>query len=436
MEELMNKNNVALTPPMGWNSWDCYMSTVTEEQLLEQARYMAAHLKPFGWQYIVCDIQWYEPTAGTVPGTEYIPFAKLHMDAYGRLLPAENRFPSAAFGQGFAPIARQVHDMGLKFGIHIMRGIPRQAVYARCPILGTDTTADAIADPFSISKWNGDMFGLRDVPSAQAYYNSLFTLYAEWGVDFVKVDDIANTNMYPQNPYAAEREIEMIRSAIDACGREMVLSLSPGPSVIEKAWHLKRHANMWRMTDDFWDSWSALLSMFERCEVWQAHVEPGCWPDCDMLPLGRIGVAFGKDRQTSFTKDEQITMMTLWSIFRSPLMLGGVLSESDDFTLSLITNEELLRLHAHSYGAQQHMRNQHEAVWCSHADDGGQYVAMFNLSDAARKLSMDLSDLGISGASVRDIWAKTAYGTKVMRIETLVPAHGAKLFYVDRYHQA
>ena len=80
----------------------------------------------------------------------------------------------------------------------------------------------------------------------------------------------------------------MIRKAIDKCGRPMVLSLSPGPAVIEKAWHLRKHANMWRITDDFWDRWDLLKNMFERCEVWERQVSPGCWPDCDMLPLGRI----------------------------------------------------------------------------------------------------------------------------------------------------
>lgn len=426
----MRKNAIAPTPPMGWNSWDCYMSAVTEAQLLENAAYMAEHLKPYGWEYVVCDIQWYEPTAGTVPGCEYIPFAKLTMDAYGRLLPAENRFPSSAGGQGFAPIAQKVHGMGLKFGIHIMRGIPRQAVYARCAVLGTDTTADRIADPFSISKWNGDMFGLRDVPGAQAYYDSLFALYASWGVDFVKVDDIANTNLYPQNPYSAEKEIEMIRRAIDGCGRDMVLSLSPGPAVIEKAWHLKQNANMWRMTDDFWDSWPALLAMFERCEVWQAHVGPGCWPDCDMLPLGRIGVAFGRDRQTGFTPDEQVTMLTLWSIFRSPLMLGGVLPDTDAWTLSLLTNADVLRLNAHSSGARQLWRNRDEAAWTSDDEDGSRYVALFNLSDAPRAMGVDLAALDMTRAAVRDLWAKADVGEREARVEAEVPAHGAKLFRV------
>ncbi|MDR2590716.1 MAG: glycoside hydrolase family 27 protein, partial [Oscillospiraceae bacterium] len=239
---------VAQTPPMGWNSWDCYAATVNEEQLLGNAMYMAKHLKQHGWEYVVCDIQWYEPLAGT-ENTEYRPFAKLHMDEFCRLLPADNRFPSATGEKGFAPIADKIHKMGLKFGVHIMRGIPRQAVHKRMHIMGKKWTADEIADPSSICKWNSDMYGLRaDHPGSQVYYNSLFTLYASWGVDYIKVDDIANTNILPNNPYSAKHEIEMIKNAIDNCGRPMVLSLSPGPAPINEAWHLQKHCNMWRMT--------------------------------------------------------------------------------------------------------------------------------------------------------------------------------------------
>ena len=421
----MNDNKMAApTPPMGWNSWDCYMSAVTEEQILGNARYMREHLKPFGFQYIVCDIQWYEPLAGTVPGCEYIPFAQLSMDPYGRLLPAVNRFPSAKGGKGFKPLADQVHAMGLKFGIHIMRGIPRQAAHARCPVLGTEVTADRIANPFSICKWNSDMYGLLDVPGAQEYYKSLFHLYAEWGVDYVKVDDIANTNLYPSNPYSAGREIEMIRRAIDQCGRSMVLSLSPGPAVLEKAWHLRENAQMWRITDDFWDDWKALKAMFERCEVWQSHVGQGCWPDCDMLPLGRIGIAFGKDRQTRLTPDEQRTMVTLWSIFRSPLMLGGELRDTDQATLALLTNPEVIRVNQLAHSARQIRRDEREAVWMSDDPDGGRYLALFNLSDEERVVSADLP----LGTRARDIWRQEDMGGMEPCISARLRPHACALY--------
>ncbi len=187
---------------MGWNSWDCYGAAVTEETVRQNADYMTKYLKPFGWEYIVVDIQWSQPTAAN---HEYIPFADLLMDESGRLIPAPNRFPSAAGGAGFRPLADYIHSLGLKFGIHIMRGLPRMAAHRRLPIAGSGYTCADAADPHSICCWNPDMYGLKcDGPAARAYYDSIFRLYAEWGVDYVKCDDIARE--YPH----CKREIELI----------------------------------------------------------------------------------------------------------------------------------------------------------------------------------------------------------------------------------
>ena len=350
------------------------------------------------------------------------------MGGYGRLIPAENRFPSSTGGKGFAPIAAELHRLGLKFGIHIMRGIPRQAVYARTPVLNSGYTADQIADPSSICLWNSDMFGTRkDHPGAQAYYDSLFELYASWGVDFVKVDDIAHTGEAESGGYAAAHEIEMIRRAIDRCGRAIVLSLSPGPASVEKAWHLSQNANMWRITNDFWDDWALLKNMFTRCEIWQSHVGPGCWPDCDMLPLGRIGVRFGQPRQTRFTPDEQKTLLTLWSIFRSPLILGAELPSLDEATLRLLTNRDVLRLNRHSFGARQIVRDDAHAVWVSQDEDGSRYAALFNLSEKPREVSLDLRELEGETFACRELWSgeeRTAQET----LSCVIEPHGARLF--------
>ena len=273
----MNKNKFAVTPPMGWNSYDYYDTTVNEEQVKANADYMAAHLKEYGWEYVVVDIQWYAYNVGSQRDRfQYIPFEKIEIDEYSRLLPCPDRFPSSVNGQGFKPLADYVHSRGLKFGIHIMRGIPRIAAHNHMKILGTDKTANQIANPSSICWWNPDMYGLEvDVEGAQEYYNSIFKLYAEWGVDFIKCDDICRHDMK-----SAEREIEMLHHAIQACGRPMVLSLSPGPALINKAWHYEKYANMWRITDDFWDSWPLLVNMFERCEIWEKHVSEGYTSAC------------------------------------------------------------------------------------------------------------------------------------------------------------
>ena len=411
---MYSKNDAALTPPMGWNSYDYYNTCVTEEQVRANALFMAENLHQYGWEYIVIDIQWSDENAGTRDEHQYIPFSRFCIDEYSRQIPAPNRFPSSKGGAGFAPLAEYIHSLGLKFGIHIMRGIPRFACHEHLPIKthdGRKITADMIANPASISKWNPDMYGVNhNADGAQDYYDSLFELYESWGVDFVKVDDICNTNMYPNNPYSAEKEIEMISSAIERCGRPIVLSLSPGPAVIEKAWHLQKYANMWRITDDFWDSWPLLKAMFERCEVWQNHVSPGCWPDCDMLPVGKIGACFqcfgSQEHTTNLTPDEQKTLMNLWCIFRSPLMIGAELTKLDDFTLSLLTNDEVLALTKNQAQAKLVSRTEDYAVWATRAvptvgatslsDVCGSadfYVALFNLSDEPRDVRVNLEEV-------------------------------------------
>ncbi|WP_438431159.1 glycoside hydrolase family 27 protein [Gorillibacterium sp. sgz500922] len=423
----MNHHQFAPTPPMGWNSWDCYGAAVTEEEVRGNAEYMARHLKEFGWEYVVVDIQWYEPGAIS---SQYRPFVQLEMDDYSRLIPAVNRFPSAADGKGFKPLADHVHELGLKFGIHLMRGIPRQAVHGNTPIKGTQATARDIAHPNSICPWNTDMYGID--PSregAQAYYDSLFELYAEWGVDFVKVDDIAASRLYP--PHLDE--IQMIRQAIDRSGRPMVLSLSPGPAALQHARLFEENANMWRITDDFWDLWPLLLDMFDRCEQWQGRPKPGAWPDCDMLPLGHIGIRSvdgnGSDRWTRFTRSEQVTMMTLWSIFRSPLMFGGELRDNDNWTLSLLTNPEVLQMHKSGKDARLFRREADHAVWIADGEGGERYVALFNLGDSPLLLSIPLNELGLpDGSRCRDVWARLDLELAEPALLGSLEPHGASLF--------
>ncbi|MGN0522486.1 MAG: glycoside hydrolase family 27 protein [Eubacterium sp.] len=430
-------NKLAKTPPMGWNSWDCFGAGVNEKQLRENADYMAKNLKQFGWEYIVCDIQWYEPKS---KDNDYNNFTELDMDEYGRLIPAVNRFPSANGSKGFREIADYCHSLGLKFGIHIMRGIPRQAVHADTPIKNSKYSARQIAHHFSVCSWNTDMYGLKNCEGAQDYYNSIFELYAQWGVDFIKCDDIAVTEFRKwDNPYSADYEIEMIRKAIDSCGRDMVLSLSPGPAEISTAKHLAKNANMWRITGDFWDHWDKLHDMFDRCLLWQNEVKPGHYPDCDMLPLGVLsknGSCHGpQNRKTQFTKAEQITMMSLWGIFKSPLIMGGNMPENDEWTLSLLTNEEYINMHKTSYGAHQHYRNEKngkgDIIWISNGK-GCKYAAMFNTRDKSHCVKLDLTAILMPDTkySFYDIWEKKNAGEYKNSFKTEIDAHGARLFKI------
>lgn len=408
----MNKNTFAPRPPMGWNSYDYYDTAVTEADVKKNADYMAANLKKYGWEYIIVDIQWYAHKAGSLRDKfQYIPFAPVEMDEYSRLIPDPERFPSSKDGAGFKPLADYVHSLGLKFGIHIMRGIPRIAAHTHSKIKNCDLTADMAADPSSICGWNPDMYGLRSQPSGQAYYDSLLELYASWGIDYIKCDDICNVDNQAadtRRAYAARHEIEMLSAAIQKCGRPIVLSLSPGPALIDKAWHYEKYANMWRITDDFWDNWKLLKNMFWRCELWQNHVSQGCYPDCDMLPLGFIGKGFREERQTNFTKDEQRTMMTLWCIFGSPLMLGAEMPKMDEWTLSLLTNAELLALLDPACRRRQLSRDDSQAVWISEDPAGKRYVALFNLADEEQTVSVSFDELDVTESSLtlKELWSK------------------------------
>jgi hypothetical protein len=423
----MSHLQYATTPPMGWNSWDCYGAAVTEQEIRGNAEYMAANLQEFGWEYVVVDIQWYEPGAVS---SQYRAFVPLEMDEYSRLMPAVNRFPSAEGGQGFRPLSDYVHSLGLKFGIHIMRGIPRQAAHAASAVKGSAATARDIAHPNSICPWNTDMYGVNaEAEGAQAYYNSLFELYAEWGVDFVKVDDIAASRLYDTH----QPEIALIHKAIEHCGRPMVLSLSPGPAPVEYADFLGQHANMWRITDDFWDHWELLLDMFDRCERWQGRAGDGNWPDCDMLPLGHIGIRSvdggGADRWTRFTPDEQLTMMTLWSLFRSPLFFGGELRDNDEWTLGLLTNRDVLEMHHSSSGARLISREDNRVVWSAEGRDGAKYVALFNTGEAAQTVSVQTAALNLEGKlSLKELWSGAESELTGDALACGVAPHGAVLY--------
>ena len=416
-----------MTAPMGWNSWDCYGAAVTEDIVRKNADFMAKHLKKYGWEYITVDIQWYEPDVKT---HEYTPFAKLCIDEYSRVIPAENRFPSSAGGKGFAPLAEYVHSLGLKFGIHIMRGIPRQAVYERTKIKGTDKTAADIAKTDSICAWNTDMYGVDPAkPGAKEYYDSIFELYASWGVDFIKCDDIARE--LPKE----ESELIMLSNSLKGCGRDMVLSLSPGPALLEKAELYKQVSNMWRITDDFWDNWQLLYNMFERCEKWAPHNGAGHWADADMLPIGYIKQDYSPDITTQFTKDEQVTMLTLWSIFRSPLIIGGEMTKFDDFTMSLLTNEGILKMHRnarHSHQVWRRKMNGSEIVLWTAADaEGGQYAALFNIGENSADISVPLTELEIYEAKdITELWSNEAFHAD--NISADLAPHSAKAYYLSR----
>jgi alpha-galactosidase len=417
-------NGVAATPPMGWNSYDSYNWNVTEAQVKANADYMRDNLRRFGWQYIVVDWAWYYPGSGTCsPNQDTNLNPRLRMDGNGRLLPDLVRFPSASGTNGFKPLADYIHAQGLKFGIHLMRGIPRQAVADNVPVLGTSNRANEINNSTTAS-WLNLMWGLNmSHPAAQAYLDSLVALYASWGVDYVKVDDIAA-------PTYRQSEVDGYRLAIQHSGRPMLLSLSPGPTPLSAASHVTANAQMWRIVNDLWDDWSALDAEFDVLRDWSPYRSAGAWPDPDMIPIGRLSKQgpVGSPRYSNLTADEQRTLMTLWSITRSPMMWGGNLTENRAADMALMTNAAVLAVDQNSANNRQVYGGTYQ-VWAADVPGSGdRYVALFNRSGTAANVSLSLADLGVGSATVSDVWSGGSLGTVSATFTRSISAHGSGLY--------
>ncbi|MHB8284295.1 MAG: glycoside hydrolase family 27 protein [Caulobacteraceae bacterium] len=430
----------APTPPMGWNSWDAYGLTIDEAQFRANTRTLAA-LKPLGWSYVVIDEGWYmaDPFADKLETRGY------QLDLHGRLAPASNRFPSAARGQGLKPLADWTHQQGLKFGIHIVRGVPKQAVARNLPIADSSFHAADAADRAASCPWDDGNDGVADNAAGQAYYDALIRQYADWGVDYLKVDCIAD---HPYRP----TEIRQIGEAIRKTGRPMVLSLSPGPARVENVVAMAAQAQMWRIADDLWDGWTlphakptdefpnGVLSAFANLAKWNAYTGPNSWPDADMLPFGslRPHPGWGEARQSRLTPQEARTAMTLWVIARSPLILGGDLTAMAGDERAVLTNADVIALNQRP-GASRPLAQPPAAlvgaqVWVSTPQGAAapDTVAVFNLSDQPMAVMAAWSELGLPAGAyrARELWSG-AWLKPSSQARFTVPAHGAAVWRVQ-----
>ena len=434
---------VAPTPPMGWNSFDAYDCRINEKEFKQIVDYMAENLLEYGWEYAVIDYAWFNDNPGqwNNPNRRYghpdiklgkggVPVDTLCMDEYSRLWPSVKRFPSAANGVGFKAIADYVHNKGMKFGIHIMRGIPREAYYNKTAIKGIEgVTAYDLAEPSDTCNWQNNLFGVNGaMKGAQEYYNSIFELYAEWGVDFIKADDM----MYP--PYHKE-EIEMMHKAIKNSGRPMVLSLSCGEAPLSRAAHLKENATMWRISADLWDEWKDLHHAFDLAEEWSSHIGPDNWPDSDMIPIGKLALdnrPVGKERMSYLTEAECRTMMSLWSIVRSPLMIGAdLLSTPESIIKTYFQNKELININQNSTDNRQvYKRNGEYAVWVA-AEKGtdSRYIAIFNLNDKERTINFNMEHDQLREVyNAVNVWTGKNEGEVSGFIKTKLAAHDCLVY--------
>jgi alpha-galactosidase len=411
---------------MGWNSYNCFGGEVTEAEVRANAEYMAKHLKPCGWEYVVIDIYWHADSCQALP-----TWRDDVLDGYGRLLPSVKRFPSARNGRGFKPLADYLHGLGLKFGIHVMPGIPKWAIERHCPILGSETRAPEIAHPtLSNGLWAGYLPHVdTSHPGSQAYLDSLLKLYAEWEVDLIKADGIG---------YIPD-QVEAMDLARQRCGRDIVLSISAGCSA-ESIYrrHRTQHCEMWRISEDLWDKWPQLERMFDNFLAWQSFIGSGHWADGDMLPLGRIGIRQhpdnAPDRMSRLTHYEQTTLMTLWCIAQSPLMFGGDLPSNDPWTLGLITNPEVLAVNQSGRNPRELFRDCHcgGVAWTCDLPDGAKALAVFTFDPRnTRVVRVPMAEMGLPATChVRDLWARRDLGNVNRYLDVEVPPHGARLFQV------
>ena len=431
---------VAVAPPMGWNSWDAYGLTITEDQFRANVLVLRNELAPAGWNYAVIDEGWFLENPQDRPHPDQLVYA---IDANGRYVPVPARFPSAGKAMpaqmqagvaaggtpyklpmtteatSFKALGDWVHAQGLKFGIHIVRGIPRASVERNLPLAGSAFHAADAADTADACPWDPTNWGVKDNDAGQAWYDSLLAQYAGWGVDLIKVDCIA------AHPYKAD-EIRMIRRAIDQAGRPMVLSLSPGPTALENADEVAQLANMWRISDDFWDVWTSdpgkafpqsLTGQFAKVAAWAPYTKPGHWPDADMLPLGHLGPVpgWGQPRDTRFTVAEQQTLLTLWSMARSPLILGANLTQLSDATFKLLTNKDVIGVDQTATRSGQVMHDGDIIAWTAdlpadlHGDAprGSIALALFNVGESQVVVDSSFETFNIDPTTyrVKDAWS-------------------------------
>ncbi len=446
------QGKVARTPPLGWNSWDAYGLTITEPSFRENVTVQKDKLLEHGWVYAVIDEGWFFENPKDRDKPETLRYA---IDPYGRYVPVPARFPSAmpagmkaavksdAGGAiklnatientNFTALADWVHAQGLKFGIHIVRGIPRVSTERNMPIEGSSLHAQDVADTTDVCPWDPTNWGVKDNAAGEAWYDSLLRQYAAWGIDFLKVDCIAN------HPYK-EAEIRMIRKAIDKTGRPIVLSLSPGPTSLDHAAAVSELSNMWRIADDHWDVWDSqgkdfpqgTKDQFARLAAWEKYAKPGTWPDADMLPIGELRPApgWGEARRSRLTPDEVRTELTLWSMARSPMILGANLTLLDDATIAMLNNPFLLAVSQTATESAQVLHEGDLIAWRAVLPGGRVALAVFNTGDTAMKVEKTFSEFDSSfGAAkwlVSDVWSGMEMG-KRDKLMTTIPAHGCVL---------
>ena len=379
---------IALTPPMGWNSWNCWGFSVDDAKVRDAARAMHEKLLVYGWTYVNIDDGWPADTRS----------------ADGRLLPNE-KFPD------FKGLSDYVHSLGLKFGIYSSPG------------------------PTTCGNYPGSYrHELTDVRT-----------WAEWGVDYLKHDYCGYLQIERDSEEKTIQEPYVVmRKALDQVDRDIVYCVGYGaPNVWN--WGAEAGGNLWRTTRDITDEWNVVTAIGCFQDVCAQATAPGRYNDPDMLVVGRLGHGWGADaHESELTPDEQYAHISLWAILSAPLLIGCDMRAIDDFTLGLLTNSEVIAVNQDPLVAPAVKRViPNGQVWYKKLCDGSYALGFFQLDpyfvlwdqDEAEAIQeqnyefeFDLRELGIGGkAEVRDLWRQQDLGTCTGTLRALVPYHGVSL---------
>jgi alpha-galactosidase len=388
--------SIALTPPMGWNSWNSWAGAVDQEKVLASARAMAATgLIQHGWSYLNIDDTWQGGRAGP-----------------HRALQPNEKFPD------IKKLCDEIHALGLKVGIYSTPWVTSYANHAG----GSAENPEGLWSKPQVKKTPNK----KILPWAIGPYSFAVAdakQWAEWGIDYLK---------YDWNPIEVPETTEM-SAALRASGRDIVFSLSNSASFAgASAWARLAHA--WRTTADIRDSWGSLRGIGFSQEKWRAFAGPGHWNDPDMLVVGNVGWG-PKLHPSRLTPNEQYTHISLWCLLSAPLLIGCPIDQADAFTLSLLTNDEVLAINQDELGrqAEQLVVDGRRQVWLKELSDGSRAVGLFNLAQSAQDISVTWQQLGLSGPQrVRDLWRQQDLGIQPEQFTASVPRHGVVLVRLEQ----
>ena len=381
-------DNIALTPPMGWNSWNCFASSVTEEKVKSAAQAMVdSGLIQHGWRFINIDDYWQVHKDSQDPTLQ-----GPHRDAQGRILP-NPRFPD------MKGLTDYIHGLGLKAGIY---SSPGPWTCGGC-----------------VASWE------HEEQDAQTY--------AEWGFDYLKYDWCSYGTLV-KNPTLADQQkpYSVMGTALAKQGRDIVFSLCQYGMGNVWEWGASVGGNCWRTTYDIRDTWGNMTGLGFNQNRYEKFAGPGHWNDPDMLVVGNVGWG-PKLHPTQLTPNEQYTHISLWCLLASPLLIGCDMTKLDDFTVGLLANDEVLEVNQDPLGQQaaRLSRNGSTEVWAKHMEDGSLAVGLFNRGPVGERVTAKWSDLGLSGKQrVRDLWRQRDIGVFESQFEAAVPRHGVVLIRI------